>query len=97
MRNPGGPMRRRSSTGSDVVRALHAVGACRERHVSAIVDQEAGACSSRNLSDRHRQIEQISRGEILLPELDGPKPGADTFLHDLGERRAATIRESVTR
>ena len=68
-----------------VVRPLDAVGLRGERHVGAVIHEEAGAMAARRLAKGRGEGEELAHGEVLFPELDGAKPGFQAGLHDLRE------------
>ena len=54
---------------------MHSGSAACQRHIHAIVDQDAGACSSRQGDDIGHCGRQIGRVEVALANLDEVDPG----------------------
>jgi hypothetical protein len=70
------------------VGALHAVGLGGERHVGAVVDEEARAVAPRGGAKRARQAQEVADFQILLAELNAPEAGVEAGLDGLRQRPA---------
>jgi hypothetical protein len=73
------------------VGALHAIGAGGQRHVGAVVHEEAGATPASRLPKAEGEGEEIADLQVLLAELKPPEPGLQAGLHHLGERAARLL------
>ena len=71
--------------------ALYAVRAGGKGHVGAIVHDEPGAVPSGRLTQRRREMEEITNRQGLLTELHAAKSGGEAGLHNLGKRAARLL------
>ena len=91
---------RRRSTGdrADVVdrergvRALHRVGADRERDVDAVVDDRASPRRRASAPEPAAEEGEVGGAEVLLADLDGGEAGGQALADDGDEVPAARLR-----
>ena len=60
---------------------MDTVGAERERHIRAVIDEEPGSTAGCGFPKRPGHPEKLAGAQVLLPKLDGAETRGEAFLH----------------